>query len=75
MALTPDVMIALGTVAGGGLVAWGTLRNRVDTLDKKADALVATKAEKEVVDAHFDAVIQRLTRIESKLDRNTNGGG
>lgn len=73
--LTPDLVITLGTITATGLVGWGQLRNRVDNLDKKLDGLDAGKANKETVDAHFDAVVQRLERIEGKLDRNTLNGG
>ena len=56
--------LALVMVAGGGLIAWGQLRSRVDGVEKAVD----TKAGRDVVDAHFDAVVQRLERIENKLD-------
>ena len=59
-----EIWLALGTIAGGGLIAWGQLRSRVDGVEKAVD----TKAGKDVVDAHFDAVVQRLERIENKLD-------
>lgn len=47
--------------AGAGLVAWGTLKTRVDTVQKDVD----TKASKESV----DGVKDRLDSMDKKLDR------
>lgn len=58
-------VVALPTL--GGAVAWGRLNQRVAQHDKD----IEDKAGKDVVDAKFDAVIDRLDRIEAKLDRNS----
>ena len=63
-------LIPLALVAGGGLVAWGELRGRVNNLKQDVD----DKASRDVMEAHFEAVLQRLTRIEEKLDRSALGG-
>ena len=60
----------LAVVAGAGLVAWGEMRSRVNGLRRD----VEDKAEKEVVEVKFEAIIERLERMETKLDRNSRGG-
>lgn len=65
-----SMLVTVAVPTGAGLIAWGTLKQRVEGVEKDVDE----KASKEVVDAHFDAVIERLERMERKLDRNTGEG-
>lgn len=60
-------IVAVPTIAGA--IAWGRMNQRVDAHTIE----LALKAPREVVEVQFDAVIERLERIERKLDRNTNG--
>ena len=62
-------LIPLALVAGGGLVAWGELRSKVNGIRKD----VEDKAEKDVVNVQFNAVIERLDRIERGIDKLANG--
>ena len=58
------ILIAIAIPTGGGLIAWGALKQ--EQKDLRAD--VDTKAPREVVDAQYDAILQRLERIERKID-------
>ena len=58
-------LIPAAVVAGGGLIAWGEMRSKVRGLRED----MAEKANREAVKVHFEAVLQRLTRIEAKIDR------
>lgn len=65
----PDLstLTAIAVPAIGGILAYGKLQQRVNAVEKD----IEKKAEKEVVDVHFNAVVERLERIERKLDRQT----
>lgn len=52
----------------GGLVAWGDLRAKVGELRKDVDG----KASREIVEHQYAEIVNRLARIEGKLDQ-TNG--
>ena len=63
------IVIALATLAGGGLIAWGRLNQRVGQHDKDIEG----KAEKEVVEVKFDAIVERLDKIDRGIERLVNG--
>ena len=56
-------VVAIPTVSGA--VAWGQLRQQVSTQAKEIDG----KASKDVVDTKFDAVLERLDRIDRGIER------
>ena len=62
-------LLPVALVAGGGLVAWGEMRSKVNGIRKDVEG----KAEKDVVEVKFDSIIERLARMETKLDRNSRG--
>ena len=66
-----EVLAAIAVPTLGGAVAWGKISNEVKAVAKE----VETKATKEVVDVQYNSMIERLDRIERKLDRNTTSGG
>ena len=51
-------------VAGTGLVAWGEGRARLHALTKAVD----DKASKDVIEVQYETIIERLGRIERRLD-------
>lgn len=65
-----DVAVAAAIPTLGVAVAWGRVTNGVKNMQKELDG----KAEKDVVDVKFDAIIERLERMENKMDRNTRNG-
>lgn len=55
---------AVAVVAGGGLVAWGEMRAKVNGLRRDVDG----KASGELVEHQYEEIVNRLARIERKLD-------
>ena len=66
-----EILAAIAVPTLGGAVAWGKIDQAVKAVAKELD----TKATKEVVDVQYNSMIERLDRIERKLDRNTTSGG
>lgn len=62
-----EVLMAVAVPTLAGAAGYGRLSRSVSQHDKDLEG----KASKEVVDTKFDAVIERLDRIEGKLDRNS----
>lgn len=67
-------MVAIGVPTGGGLVAWGVLKQKVERQAEDIGKLDREKASNDVVNAHFTNIVERLDRMEKKLDRNTSNG-
>ena len=62
-----EVLAVVALPSLGGAVAWGQLKNAVHAQGKSLDG----KADKAVVDVKFDAVIERLDRIDRGIERLT----
>ena len=58
------VVLTVVPLTGGGLIAWGRIRSEVDDVRKDLDL----KANKETVEVQYDAIMERLDRIEGKMD-------
>lgn len=66
--MDPTVAAALLTgipLGGAGLIAYGRLQERTNTMHMKLDE----KASKEIVEANYNEIINRLDRIETKLTK------
>lgn len=57
-------LLVLLPFAIAGLVGWGVLKSDVAHLHDDVEA----KATRETVQAQYDAIVQRLDRIERKID-------
>ena len=64
-----DILTAIGIPIAAGAVGYGRLNQKVDDIGKD----VENKANKDVVDVQYNAILERLDRMESKMDRRRNG--
>lgn len=65
----------IAVVAVTAAVGYGELRAKVKQLTNDLNAGLATKASRELLDAHYREIIARLERIECNLDEARNARG